>query len=114
MRPEHSGGTLIEVRGAWHGRVGDPERRFAGVVTASERPDVRAGDSVVVTYHAAASRTTDAHQHGSYTLDVGGRTLLLMGFTCHDTGMTGQEGNNDTTEATWQAVTLPGATGRGG
>lgn len=105
---EAASGTLIEVRGAWHGEVGNPERRFAGVVTASGRADVRPGVSAVVTYHAAHSRTPGANQHGTYTLDVGGHVLPLMGFTCHDTGMTGREGNDDTAEATWQAVILPG------
>ncbi|MBI0446738.1 hypothetical protein [Deinococcus sp. DB0503] len=113
MQRENSGGPRIEVRGAWHGHVGDPERRFAGVVTASDLPDVRVGASVMVTYHAAPGRTPGAHEHGTYTLDVGGRTLPLMRFTCHDTGTTGEEGNSDTVEATWQAVTLPGSTPTG-
>lgn len=105
----------MEVRGAWHGHVSDPGRRFAGVVTASDLPDVRVGEPVVVTSHAVPSRTHGPHEHGTSTLDVGGRTLALMHFTGHDPGTTGQEGNNDTVEATWQAVTLPGPppTGRG-
>ncbi|EYB67593.1 hypothetical protein DEIPH_ctg035orf0036 [Deinococcus phoenicis] len=99
---------MVEVRGAWYGEVGDPGRSFAGQVTASDLPEVRVGESVIVLYRVAPGRTPGAGQHGSYTLNAGGRTLPLMGFTCHDTGMTGQEGNDDTAEATWQALILPG------
>lgn len=99
---------VVQVRGAWHGEVGDPGRNFAGVVLTSELPDVRPGARVAVLYRAPGSRQTQPHEHGLYVMQVGGRDLGLMRFTCQDTGMTGREGNDDTAEATWQALILPG------
>jgi hypothetical protein len=102
-------GTVIELRGAWRGGVQDPQRSFVGVVTASQVPDLPAGQRVTVAYQVAAGRTPNAGEHGGYHLTgADGRRWPLMRFTCHDTGMTGHEGNDDTAEATWQAVTLPG------
>lgn len=100
-------GTVIEVRGAWRGAVGDPARQFAGRVSRSDLPGIMTGDSATVTFQVPQVRTTGAGEHGTYTLAVGDRHLPLMRFTCHDTGMTGHEGNDDTAEATWQAVPLP-------
>lgn len=99
---------LIEIRGAWRGPAGSRERRFTGVVTASARPEVRVGTEVRVSYDGPGRRTTGAEQHGTYTLEAGDRAWPLMRFTCHDTGLVGQEGNDDTAPATWQAVVLPG------
>lgn len=104
-----SSGALIEVRGAWRGGVHDPQRSFVGVITGSGVPDLPAGQLVTVAYQGASGRTPGAGEHGGYRLTgAGGRRWPLMRFTCHDTGMTGHEGNDDTAEATWQAVTLPG------
>lgn len=98
---------VIEVWGAWRGSVGDPDRHFAGRISTSHLPELQPGDPVRVTYHVPPRRTTSPSEHGSYTLAVGEQHLPLMRFTCHDTGLTGHEGNDDTAEATWQAVPLP-------
>ena len=100
-------GTVIEVRGAWRGAVGDPARQFTGQVSRSALPGITAGDPATVTFRVPQIRTTGAGEHGTYTLAVGDQQLPLMRFTCHDTGMTGHEGNDDMAEATWQAIPLP-------
>lgn len=99
--------TVIEVRGAWQGQPGDPDRRFMGIITTSELPQLTPGEAVQVTYQVARNRTTGAEEHGTYTLSGGGRTLPLMRFTCPNAGLTGQEGNNDRQQALWQAAVLP-------
>ncbi|GBF07079.1 hypothetical protein DAERI_120072 [Deinococcus aerius] len=104
----NGGETVVEVRGAWHGEVGDPGRVFEGGVVSSDLPGVPPGSPVTVFYRTAAARVAHPREHGSYVMQVGGRELGLMRFTCHDTGLTGHEGNDDRAEATWQAVTLPG------
>ena len=104
----NGGETVVEVRGAWHGEVGDPGRVFGGVVVSSALPDVQPGEAVRVAYRTAATRTGRPGEHGLYVMQVGQRELALMRFTCHVTGLVGHEGNDDRAEATWQAVTLPG------
>lgn len=98
---------MVEVRGVWHGEVSDPGRNFTGVVLTSELADVQPGNPVTVFYRTAAARTTHPREHGLYVMQVDGRELGLMRFSCHDTGLVGHEGNDDTAEATWQAVALP-------
>lgn len=104
---ENVGATVVEARGAWHGEVSDPGRVFEGVVVSSALPEVHPGEPVRVAYRVAATRTGHPGEHGLYVMQVGGRELGLMRFTCHVTGLVGHEGNDDTAEATWQAVTLP-------
>lgn len=103
----NGGGPVVEVRGAWRGEVGDPGRVFEGGVVSSSLPDVPPGHPVTVVYRTAAARTAHPREHGSYVMQVGERELGLMRFTCHVTGLVGHEGNDDTAEATWQAVAFP-------
>lgn len=105
--------TLIEVRGAWRGEVGDPERTFHGVVVQAGTavPDLVPGVGVTVAYRVGGGRVPGAGEHGTYVLSApGGHAWPLMRFTCHDMGLTGAQGNDDTAEATWQAVPLPSPT----
>ena len=106
--PGNGSGLVVEARGAWQGEVNDPGRHFQGIVVTSGLPDVWPGNPVTVFYRAAAARASHPREHGQYIMEVGGREVRLMRFTCHDTGLTGHEGNDDRAEATWQAVTFPG------
>ncbi|MEF2276820.1 hypothetical protein V3W47_00825 [Deinococcus sp. YIM 134068] len=101
--------SMIELRGAWRGGVYDPERTFEGAVTASSLPEVGVGERLEVRYQTPAGRTPGAAEHGTYVMSLheGRVTWPLMSFTCHATAGAGREGNDDTAEATWQAVPLP-------
>lgn len=101
--------SMIELRGAWRGGVYDPERTFEGAVTASSLPEVGVGERLEVRYHTPTGRTPGAFEHGTYVMSLreGRVTWPLISFTCHATAGSGREGNNDTEEATWQAVPMP-------